>query len=290
MRSMTYPHGAVRRGAPVTASVLSLCLSLCLACTDEPGAEADETDEEEESGTENDEPVFFPPGTTLIPEGDVWRGCLESDAECDDDELPGGFVHVSSFFIDRFEVTTEQYNECVDDDVCINTMNDPDCNLSAGRFDHPINCVTYDMAASYCGWRGLRLPTEAEWERAARGDELLLYPWGDQAPDCSLAAVDECGSSTVPVGSKRNGDSPFAVADMSGNVSEWVLDFYDDDYYAASAGEDDPKGPTDGMTRSVKGSAFTVPSAFPAQRISKRNAVAPGTVLRIYGIRCARDR
>jgi sulfatase modifying factor 1 len=250
----------------------------------------EEGDTEGETGTEPAEPVFFPPGTKLIPEGDVWRGCLESDGECDDDERPGGLVHVSAFFIDRFEVTAEDYNECVDDGVCLDTMDSPDCNLSAGRFDHPINCVTYNMAASYCGWRGLRLPTEAEWERAARGDALTLYPWGDTAPDCSLAAVDECGSSTVPVGSKRNGDSPFGIADMTGNVSEWVSDFYDAGYYAASAGEDDPKGPADGMVRSVKGSAFTVPGGFPAHRISKRNAVDPGTVLRIYGIRCARDR
>jgi sulfatase modifying factor 1 len=289
MRSMTFLHGPVHRGAPFIGSLLSLTLALCSACTDDPGTDGEETGDEE-TGAENEEPVFFPPGTKLIPEGDVWRGCLEGDDACDDDEKPGGFVRVSSFFIDRFEVTAEDYNECVDDGVCLDTMDDPDCNLFAGRIDHPINCVTYEMAASYCGWRGLRLPTEAEWERAARGDELLLYPWGEQAPDCSLAAVDECGSSTVPVGSKRNGDSPFGIADMAGNVSEWVSDFYDDGYYAASAGQDDPKGPSDGMTRSIKGSAFTVPGSFPAQRISKRNAADPGTVLRIYGIRCARDR
>jgi iron(II)-dependent oxidoreductase len=286
MCSMTYPHGPLH--APFLGSLLSLSLALCSACGEEPAAEAEGT--ESESGGEPEDPIFFPPRTVLIPAGDVWRGCLDGDDECDDDEKPGGMIHVSSFFIDRFEATAEEYAECVEDDVCINTMNDPDCNLSAGRFDHPINCVTFDMAASYCGWRGLRLPTEAEWERAARGEELTLYPWGDTAPDCSLAAVDECGSSSVPVGSKRNGDSPFGVADMVGNVSEWVSDFYDAGYYADSQGEDDPKGPNDGTQRSIKGSAFTVPGTFPAHRISKRNAVDPGTVLRIYGVRCARDR
>lgn len=276
-------------GAPVLGGLLSLSLLLGSGCSEDPAAEDTET-ETGETGGEPEAPIFFPPGTKLIPAGDVWRGCLEGDDDCDDDERPGGYVHVSSFFIDRFEVTAAQYRECVDDGVCQPTMNSPDCNLAAGRLDHPINCVTHAQATSYCGWRGLRLPTEAEWERAARGDELIKYPWGDQAPDCSLAAVDECGSSSVPVGSKRNGDSPFGIADMTGNVSEWVSDFYDAGYYAASAGEDNPTGPTEGTMRVLKGSGFTVPGTFPAQRISKRNPAAPDTVLRIYGVRCARDR
>lgn len=275
---------------PVLGCVLSLSL-LCAACSEDPPTTEADTESGEETSSEPEEPIFFPPGTKLIPEGDVWRGCLEDDAECDANEQPGGWVHVSAFFIDRFEVTAGDYNECVDDGVCQDTMNDPDCNLQAGRFDHPINCVTYDMAAGYCAWRGLRLPTEAEWERAARGDELLKYPWGEQAPDCSLASVAECNLDlTVPVGSKRNGDSPFGIADMAGNVTEWVSDFYSADYYAASEGEDDPRGPSDGQMRTLKGSAFTVPGTFPAQRISQRNAAEPGTVSRIYGVRCARDR
>jgi sulfatase modifying factor 1 len=287
---MTSLLGPVRRGAPVLGSVLSLSLLLCSACSEDPPAdEGEET--EEETSSEPEEPVFFPPGTKLIPAGDVWRGCLEADDECDADEQPGGYVHVSSFFIDRFEVTTELYSECVDDQVCVDTMNDPDCNLAAGRLDHPINCVTYDMAATLCAWRGLRLPTEAEWERAARGDELFKYPWGDQAPDCSLASVAECGGdATIPVGSKRNGDSPFVISDMTGNVTEWVSDFYDADYYAASEGEEDPKGPSEGIMRTLKGSSFTVPATFPAQRISKRTGADPSIANRTYGIRCARDR
>ena len=86
------------------------------------------------------------------------------------------------------------------------------------------------------------------------------------------------------------GDSPFGISDMVGNVSEWVADYYDADYYTASAGEDNPQGPESGSERVIKGSAFTVPPDFPAQRISKRNFATPGTALRIYGVRCARDR
>ncbi len=290
---MTSIHGPARLpsllGAPVLGSVLALSLVLNFGCTDEPSAEEGET-EEGETGGEPEVPVFFPPGTLLIPAGDVWRGCLEDDDECDEAEQPGGYVHVSSFFIHRFEVTAGDYDKCVDDDVCVPTSNDPNCNLGAGRLDHPINCVTYEMAASYCGWRGLRLPTEAEWERAARGDELSKFPWGDMTPDCSLAAVDECGPSTVPVGSKRNGDSPFGIADMTGNVSEWVSDYYDAGYFGASAGEDDPKGPNEGQQRTIKGSSFTVPGGFPAHRISHRTPSDPNTVSRTYGFRCARDR
>ena len=96
--------------------------------------------------------------------------------------------------------------------------------------------------------------------------------------------------ATMPVGSLRDGDSPFGIADMTGNVSEWVSDFYGSNYYEQSQGEEDPQGPDSGSEHSVKGSAFTVPPGFPAQRISKRNSAAPDATLRIYGVRCARDR
>ncbi|PRQ05319.1 Serine/threonine-protein kinase pkn1 [Enhygromyxa salina] len=278
-----------RLSAPLTSSIVSIVL--CGACT--PGEDEAGDAAEAETGAEDSEPLFIPPGTRQIPGGEVWRGCLADDGDCDGNEEPGGWVTVSPFFIDIHEATVESYEDCVDDGACGETPDEPDCNATRNdRDDHPINCVSWDNAAAYCAWRGLRLPTEAEWERAARGDELRLYPWGDDPPSCELAVVDGegCGgSSTQPVGSLREGDSPFRVADMAGNVSEWVSDYYDADYYAASAGAEDPQGPASGSEHGVKGSAFTVPANFPAQRISKRNFASPDSDLRIYGVRCARD-
>ena len=270
--------------------LLIASLLLFAACGDSGSTEAEEGETGDPTGADTDEPLFFPPGAKLIPAGNVWRGCLPDDGNCDDDENPGGRVDVSAFFIDRFEATARSYGDCINDGVCPDPDDDVDCNFVAGRLDHPMNCLSWDMAKTYCEWRGMRLPTEAEWERAARGDELTLYPWGDNPPDCTLAAIDECGNSSMAVGSLRDGDSPFGIADMAGNVSEWVSDFYDAGYYAGSSGEADPQGPDSGSTRVIKGSAFTVPADFPAQRISKRNFATPESALRIYGVRCARDR
>ncbi|PRQ01228.1 formylglycine-generating enzyme family protein [Enhygromyxa salina] len=274
-----------------TALLLSTAL-LCMACTgdDAPADEEDETGMDPGPDTD-DEPLFIPLGTILIPGGEVWRGCLMDDKDCDANENPGGMINVSAFFIDEHEATVAEYRRCVDAGVCEETADDPDCNLSrSDRKDHPVNCLSWNHATSFCEWRGLRLPTEAEWERAARGDQLQLYPWGDDPPTCELARVDTCGNSTAPVGSVREGDSPFGIADMTGNVSEWVSDFYAADYYSESVGEDDPQGPASGSEHGVKGSAFTVPPGFPAQRISKRNSASPDSTVRIYGVRCARDR
>lgn len=269
--------------------LISVGLVLSSACTDDSEADAGETGEE--TSGEPDEPLFFPPGTRLIPAGDVWRGCVEGDSDCDSDEEPGGWVHVSAFYIDQFEATVRSYEDCVDDDVCVPPTANPDCNWGQGTLrDHPMNCMSYHMASTYCAWRGLRLPTEAEWERAARGDTLQLYPWGDDGPTCGLAVVDECGAGTLEVGSLRAGDSPYDIADMVGNVTEWVYDYYDSGYYADSVDAEDPRGPSDGSQRGLKGSAFTVPGNFTAHRISKRNAASPDDQLRIYGARCARDR
>lgn len=275
---------------PRRPTALLLATLLLAACTGDDAPTEDESTGTDGGGTD-DEPIFVPPATVLIPAGDVWRGCLDGDSDCDSNESPGGLITLPAFFIDRYEATVVEYEACVNAGACAAPPDDPDCNFNYNDRDtYPINCVSWNDADAYCAWRGLRMPTEAEWERAARGDKLTLYPWGDDAPTCATAVLDGCAPSTMAVGSAVDGISPFGVGDMVGNVSEWVGDYYDPDYFAASAGEDNPQGPESGTQRVLKGSAFTVPANFPANRISKRTPSAPDTALRIYGIRCARDR
>jgi formylglycine-generating enzyme required for sulfatase activity len=122
-----------------------------------------------------------------------------------------------------------------------------------------------------------------------------LYPWGDETPSCTLATLatdagDGCGTgTTAPVGSRRDGDSFFGVADMSGNVIEWTFDVYSMTYYATSPTVD-PSGPAEGPNRTLRGSAFTVPEDFlRPHRVSQRTASSPDSQLTITGIRCARS-
>lgn len=274
-----------------TAAATMVTLMLMSACTGDDG-EAEESTETGESGETGDAAsIFIPPGARLIEAGQVWRGCLEGDSECDSNENPGGMLEISAFFLDKYETTVDDYEACVDAEVCVEPADEPDCNFDiSGRGSHPVNCISYDMATAYCGWKGMRLPTEAEWERAARADALTLYPWGDATPSCATGIIEGCEASTAEVGSAPAGDSSFGISDMSGNLSEWVSDYFDADYYAASAGEADPQGPESGSQHVLKGTSFTVPANFPAQRISKRNSDSPDSGLRIYGVRCARDR
>src|SRR5574338_706593 len=97
----------------------------------------------------------------------------------------------------------------------------------AGKEKHPINGVNWYQAKKYCEWKGKRLPTEAEWELAARGDDGRMFPWGNDTPTCNHVVSDSCGTSgTGPVGSKPLGDSPYGLHDMGGNVLEWCSDYY----------------------------------------------------------------
>jgi formylglycine-generating enzyme len=196
----------------------------------------------------------------LIPAGDFQMGCdpdHNAGYACHDDELPLHTVFVSEFSIDKYEVTNEQMavflnkrnsNICHGFD-CID-INDPDSRLSwngsyyivkDGYNHHPVVEVTWYGADIYCSENGKRLPTEAEWEKAAHGNSVQAYPWGDQLPDCSLAnfydffgSGEFCAGDTKPIGSYPEGASPYGVEDMAGNVWEWVSDSYSSDYYLVS--------------------------------------------------------
>jgi len=137
-------------------------------------------------------------------------------------------VHLPEFWIDRTEVTVTAYGECVRAGGCSEPDTGGSCNWGvSGRGDHPVNCVDWNEAKSYCEWAGNRLPTEEEWEKAARGTDGRKYPWGDEEATCALAVMDEDGNGcgrdrTWPVGSKPSGASPYDALDMAGNVWEWT--------------------------------------------------------------------
>jgi formylglycine-generating enzyme required for sulfatase activity len=133
---------------------------------------------------------------------------------------------LDAFAIDRHEVTVAQYRRCVQAGACREPGGSPACNWTrADRSRHPVNCVDWNQARAYCAWAGKRLPSEAEWEKAARGARARAYPWGDAPPDCARAAMSGCTRHTAPVGSRSpRGDSPYGLWDMAGNVWEWVSD------------------------------------------------------------------
>ena len=162
-------------------------------------------------------------------------------------EHPIHSVEVTSFMISKSEVTVAQYRACVEDGRCDVPRTGSTCNWEVdGRDDHPINCVSWDQAKRYAEWIGARLPTEAEWEYAARSGGLdREYPWGNTEPTCDLAVIVGCGSGTQPVCSRTAGNSEQGLCDLAGNVWEWVEDDWHDDYRGApvdgSAWVDDPR-------------------------------------------------
>jgi formylglycine-generating enzyme required for sulfatase activity len=207
-------------------------------------------------------------------------------------------VYVDTFWMDETEVTVEAYTACVDAGACTEpptgTMENY-CNwMVSGREDHPVNCVTWQRAVDYCAWAGegtKRLPTEAEWEKAARGTDAREYPWGDSpAPSCTHVVMRDdsagCGMiSTWPVGSKPMGDSPYGAHDMAGNVWEWVADWYGNGYDAVET--NNPTGPETGVLRVVRGGSWSSLSDANFFRAAGRLESDPTDDDEGVGFRCA---
>jgi len=176
-----------------------------------------------------------PTGMVFVPAGEFYYGCNERvDTECQDDEKPGGRRSLEAFYMDRTEVTVAAYAECVNAGSCSLPGETAYCNWSEGdREQHPVNCVSWQQAARYCEWRSSRLPTELEWEKAARGADGRKHPHGNVGISCRHAVISEddnagCGRNTTwPAGSKVAGASPYGALDMIGNVWEWTADWYD---------------------------------------------------------------
>jgi serine/threonine-protein kinase len=209
------------------------------------------------------------------------------------DEWPPHQVRLDGFRLDRTEVTNSAYRACVEAGRCspprLEGSATRETYFSDPHFDaYPVIHVTWQQAQLYCAWRGGRLPTEAEWEAAARGPgrEPRAYPWGNAEPDCTLAnfgGPGGCAGDTDEVGRRPAGASPFGAEDMAGNVWEWTSDWYDPFYYGESAPED-PRGPDAGSHRTIRGGCWE--SGIDSLRVSCRGAELPSAAERNVGFRC----
>jgi formylglycine-generating enzyme required for sulfatase activity len=225
-----------------------------------------------------------------IPAGGFWMGCNEAaDDQCAADEKPYIRASLREFKIDKHETTAAEYMRCVQSGGCSPANTGPTCTYGvAGKESHPINCVDWIQATRYCKWAGKRLPTEAEWEKAARGPSGLKYPWGSAQVDCDLAVMTAKGckaEGTEPVGRRPEGASPYGAMDMIGNAWEWVADWYDEGYYGISTGTN-PQGPEKGKERVLRGGSWYNKLSM-SLRASARSHNYPGLRLDLFGFRCA---
>jgi eukaryotic-like serine/threonine-protein kinase len=213
-------------------------------------------------------------GMVFVPGGEFTMGCNETpEGECEEDEKPQRQETVPAFQIDRTEVTVEAYRQCVDAGRCSSpdTKKKGACNWDvSGREKHPINCIDWSQAEAFCASVGKRLPTSAEWEKAARGTDGRVYPSGE-AWDITRANVYESYDGykeTAPVGSFPAGVSPYGALDMAGNVWEWTSDWY-----------------RNGETRLIRGGSWV---DLPRRaRTTRRIGTLPISRLDDIGFRCA---
>jgi formylglycine-generating enzyme required for sulfatase activity len=239
-------------------------------------------------GSDEDDVKFA--AATCLRSGEQSGRC---DATAFANEQPAHRVMLSAYRIDRTEVSQADWRRCVRAGECYPArVSEADARL--GRPEHPVAGVTWDEAARYCAWVGGRLPTESEWERAARGGSGRRFPWGD-AFDERLAnhgrptgdPNDADGHAyAAPVDAYRDGKSAHGLLNMAGNVWEWTADRYGADYYAKSEGTD-PRGPSEGEERVIRGGSWR--SAAYTLRVAQRAGLKESDSRPDVGFRCAYD-
>lgn len=227
-------------------------------------------------------------GMVLIPEGPFEMGSLPSGG--DPDEMPLHAVYLLAFYIDLTEVTQAQFSQfsfAMGYPKPVVPVFQEELSLIT-RPDLPVVGVSWDAAKSYCQWVGKRLPTEAEWEKAAGGDQSNKWPWGNDPVEkaVNLLGEEDGYNYLAPPGQFILGRSPYGLYDMAGNAAEWVSDGYDPHYYKEAPFKI-PKGPEKGKFRVYRGGSWN--DSLVNLRVAKRFAAAPHQTSAVIGFRCAMD-
>lgn len=244
------------------------------------------------SSSPKDEMVSIPAGTYTIGR----------EVEEFPQEGPVHQVTLGAYEIDIYEVTNAQFRAFTNAEDCPGPLvaGNPDPCVydgavqsntrpnywTSGEFqNYPVLNVRWDQAEAYCRWRGKRLPTEAEWEVAARGSEAYLYPWGDSEPTCDEANYEGCTPDTVGRLAIDGGESPFGALYMAGNLAEWTADWYNADYYTWGP-TDNPIGPQAGSSKVVRGGSWYCPAT--KVTTTYRDHANPMWQYNTIGFRCVR--
>jgi formylglycine-generating enzyme required for sulfatase activity len=217
-------------------------------------------------------------GMVLVPAGAFWMGRDDGN----DDEKPRHRVDLDSYYIDRYEITNELYQRFTE------ATERAAPRFSSQRYlngaSQPVVGVSWHDAEAYCRWAGKRLPTEAEWEKAARGDDGRSYPWGEQWDSRRANSKESQRDRPASVGSYPSGVSPYGAHDMAGNVWEWVADWYAKDSYMREPRRN-PWGPETGSWKVLRGGSWGyLPYLL---RTTSRLSIMPDLQNTVIGFRCA---